>query len=188
MPLYSVSASVAVLKSICGLRSTVNWVQTRRLKWLWILLGAAVVIVAIPVILFGFVLFQNEPSPFDEPSDTAITANARARDESFLGVPYPVSATLSQRVADERGIDNLLAVRFQTIESDAVAYVQKLTGRPPEPDFSIQDLDFDWWKQRPAEGRGAASDPAVSSIVKRVLLSDPDPSGNTTVWVMANET
>jgi hypothetical protein len=188
MPLYTVSASVAVLNSNRGVRTTVHWVQKRRLKWLWGLLGAAVVIVAIPFILFGFVLFQNEPSPFDELPDTAITANARARDESFLGVPYPVSATLFQRGADERGIDDLLAVRFETNESDAVAYVQKLTGRLPEPGFSIQDLDFDWWKQRPARGRGAASDPAVSSIVKRVLLSEPDPTGNTTVWIMANET
>jgi hypothetical protein len=159
--------------------------QKQRWKWLWIVLGAVVVIVGVPVILFGFFLFQNEPSP-DDLSNTEVTANLRAADEAFLGTPFPVTATFIERHTDERAPDKLLVVQFDASEAEAVAYVESLTGQTPRPGFSIQNIDVDWWKQRPAKGRGAASDLAVSPIAKRVLLSEPN-EGNTRVWVMANE-
>jgi hypothetical protein len=162
--------------------------QKRRVQWLWVVLVAVVLVVVIPTILFGFLLFQNEPSPTDPARSTEVTADLRALDEGFLGVRYPASASLVQRYGDERGIDKLLVVSFEANEAEAVAYVQSLTGRRPQPGFSIQDLDVDWWKRRPAKGRGAASDPAFSPVAKRVLLSKPTKEGKTSVWVMANET
>jgi hypothetical protein len=165
--------------------------QKQRLKWLWILLGAGVAVVGISTIVLGFLLYQNEPSINNAPNGSVVNVDPRAADEAFLGVPYPPSASFVQRYGDERGIDKLLIVRFQTSEAEAVAYVQGLTGGPPQPGFSIQDLDvgdMGWWKQRPAKGRGGASNPAVSAIAKRLLLSEVNLEGKTTVWVMANET
>jgi hypothetical protein len=162
--------------------------QKRRLNWLWILLGAVVVIVGVPVILFGFLLFQNEPSLTDPPSNTEVSADLRAADETFLGSPFPPAASIIERFVDERAPDKLLVLSFETNEADAVAYVQSLTGRQPEPGFSIQDLEMKWWQQRPKSGRGAASDPEFSPIAKRVLLSEPNKEGKTSVWLMANET
>jgi hypothetical protein len=169
---------------------------SRAAKAIWIVLGACVLLLVGAVGFVGFFFMPNEPrgtGPTQQqtpPGSTLVgwLQGWTAVDSAMLGSDLPAGATVLHRYRDDRAPDALLLVQFTTSDAEAVRFAATVTGSPVAPDFSIQDLDTSWWKNRPATGRGSRSDLALSAIAKRVLLSDPDPNGITTVWAMANET
>jgi hypothetical protein len=142
--------------------------------------------------LFAFFFMGNEPG--GTPSVASVTTSTGTSwgltpfDQGIIGSPLPPSATVLLLERDDRGIDGFVQLKFTATESDAIAFATSATGTPPAAGFVLQDIGTGVWGGHPSQGRGSSSDPAVSPIARRVLLSDPDANGITTVWVIANET
>ncbi len=153
---------------------------SRSSKAIWIVLGTCLLLFAAAVVFVGFFFMSNEPGGSFASSPTSWTT-----EDIALAGDLPSGSTLRERYRDDRGIDALLVAKFSTTDAEAIRFATDTTGTAPGPGFSIQDLDSPtWWKNRPATGRGSS---ATTTVARRVLLSDPDPNGITTVWVMANQ-
>jgi hypothetical protein len=140
--------------------------------------------------LFAFFFMGNEPggTSSNTGSVAAGSGGLTPFDQGIIGPPLPPSATVLLLERDDRGIDGFVQLKFTATESDAIAFATSVTGSPPAPGYVLQDIGAGVWGGHPPQGRGSSSDPAVSPIARRVLLSDPDANGITTVWVIANET
>jgi hypothetical protein len=156
--------------------------QNRRL---WIGLGVGlVVLVAIPIVFVSFFFMSNEPSP-TRGSTLSVLAAIQA-DQTFIGTPFPAGSVFVGR-RNERGfLDEFVVVSFSAPESAALAYATSVLEKAPTPGYSMDDDSASFWKSRPAIGRGGEAQPtAARPRARKLLLSDPDANGITTVWVMA---